>query len=56
MRTPDQYSLIVARGTVFEAGSDWAALLGESGRPELLYNVLRLTNHRYARVQSAHSR
>jgi len=56
MGTPDPYSLIVARSAVFEARSDWVASLGESGRPELLYNVLRFTNHRYARVQSAHSR
>lgn len=31
MRTPDPDSLIVARSAVFEARSDWAAPLGESG-------------------------
>lgn len=45
MRTPDPYSLTDARSAVLEARSDWAALLGESGSPELLYNVLRFTNH-----------
>jgi hypothetical protein len=59
----DPYSLIVARSAVSEARSDRSAsfndvaMLDESGRQSLLlYNGLRFTNHRYARVQSAHSR